>query len=74
MTMRKRKKFQLDHLGLTVAMSRNLSPELGERWKNWEYPVFRQAPIEYSSIELQKQTLLRLNFMSLSDLTLCRIY
>jgi hypothetical protein len=26
--------------------------------KNWEYPVFRQAPIEYSSIELQKQTLL----------------
>jgi hypothetical protein len=35
--------------------------------------VFRQAPIEYSSIELQKQTLLWLNFMSLSDLTLCRV-
>jgi hypothetical protein len=43
-------KFQLDPLGLNVAMSTNFNAEIGERWNNGEYPVFRQTLSEYSSI------------------------
>jgi hypothetical protein len=65
------KKFQLDPLHPSVAMSRNL---FGEREKNQVYPLYRPATSEYKSIELQQDKLFSLSVMSLRVLILCNIY
>jgi len=64
---------ELKDFRLTVALSRNISADVGGKGKIIGYPLYLSAPSEYSCTAIEQYKLFRLSFVSLRDLTLCRI-